>query len=111
MSCQTEIAGFDFTIKGAHGPLFEIKPDGVLTLHPGYSWDGASGPAIDTASFMEASAAHDALYQLIKEGLLPASSRKKADQLLRRLALEDGMPKWRAAYVYFAVRLFGWLWV
>lgn len=96
-------------IEGANVPLVELHENGSLIIRPGYNWDGPSGPAIDTSDTMEASLAHDALYDLIHRGLLARSFRKKADLLLRKLAIENGMPKWRANYFYVAVRLFGWL--
>jgi hypothetical protein len=80
---------------------------GVMTIGSGYSWDGASGPALDTKDFMLASLVHDALYQLIRLGLIDKSYRKAADETLYSLCRLAGMPWWRAQYVYTAVRLFG----
>lgn len=80
---------------------------GQLTIHAGYMWDGASGPAKDTPNFMRASLVHDALYQLIRLGLLHTSDRRYADQLLRRICLADGIHCFRAWYVYWGVRIFG----
>jgi hypothetical protein len=84
-----------------------LSPNGLLTIKRGYAWNGASGPAIDTASFMRASLVHDALYQLIREGMIDASFRQEADNVLYKLAREDGMNRLRAAWVYRAVRWFG----
>lgn len=84
-----------------------LAPDGMLYIRSGYAWDGASGPAIDTEDFMRASAVHDALYELIRIGALSPDCREPADALLRDLCIEDGMPKWRAWYTYWAVRCFG----
>ena len=50
---------------------------------------------------------HDALYQLIRKGYLEQKDREIADIELKRICLEDGMWKWRAWYVYHAVRLGG----
>lgn len=80
---------------------------GSLVIKKGYAWDGPSGPTIDTKNFMRGSLIHDALYQLIREGVIPKSSRKKADKILYRLCREDGMEWFRAQYVYRAVRMFG----
>jgi len=80
---------------------------GVLEIKQWYAWDGASGPAIDTKTILRGSLVHDALYQLMWEGLLPQSYRKKADKILYRICREDGMSLWRAQYVYRAVRWFG----
>jgi len=79
----------------------------ILTLMKGYACDGPSGPTVDTEDFMRGSFVHDALYQLIREGVLGKSFRKKADKILYRLCREDGMPWFRAQYVYRAVRWFG----
>lgn len=84
-----------------------LHPDGTLTINAGYAWDGPSGPTFDTKNFMRGSLVHDALYQLIGEGLLPMSDRAKADNELRRICLEDGMSEARAWWVYQAVRIFG----
>ncbi len=79
--------------------------DGVLVIREGYAWDGPSGPTIDTKSFMRGSLAHDALYQLMRENKLTVhDARKKADQVLRKICLEDGMWKIRAWWVYKGVR-------
>lgn len=84
-----------------------LAPDGLLTIAAGYAWDGASGPAIDTPSFMRGSLVHDALYQLIGLGVLTTNNREAADRLLRDICIEDGMWRIRAAWVYAAVRAFG----
>ena len=80
---------------------------GELVVLEGYAWDGPSGPAIDTKNFMRGSLVHDALYQLIREFLLPIAHREIADRILRRLCLEDGMSRLRAWWVYHGVRLGG----
>lgn len=89
-------------------PYFGLSTDGLLTISRGYCWDGPSGPAIDTPSFMRGSLVHDALYQAIRMGLLHGDKRAEADKLLYRLAVEDGMSRLRAAWVYSAVRAMGW---
>lgn len=84
------------------------QPDGTgrLVIRAGYAWDGPSGPAIDTKNFMRGSLVHDALYQMLREGLLPESARAQADAELRRICLEDGMSRLRAWWVFRAVRDF-----
>ena len=79
---------------------------GLLTIHRGYCWDGPSGPTIDTKNFMRASLIHDALYQLLREGLLPQSERFIADKILQKVCIEDGMSKIRAWYVFQGVDKF-----
>ena len=82
-----------------------IDAVGLLTISKGYTWDGPSGPAIDTLNFMRGSLIHDALYQLMREEVLPQSTRKRADQILREICIEDGMSKIRSWWVYTGVRL------
>jgi len=80
---------------------------GAVLIWKGYAWDGASGPAIDTDTFMRGSLVHDALYQLMREGHLDISYRDWADRELRAVCLEDGMSRIRAWWVYWVLRLFG----
>ena len=77
-------------------PFLSLSEQGLLTIKKGYSWDGASGPAIDTQNILKASLVHDALYQLMREEVLPQSSREQADRLLRQICLEHGMSNFRA---------------
>lgn len=88
-------------------PYISLNEYGNLVIKQGYAWDGPSGPSIDTKSFMRGSLVHDALYQLMAEGYLTKTYRNKADKLLKRICLEDGMWKFRASYVYWAVNKFG----
>ncbi len=83
--------------------------NGVLKMKKGYAWDGPSGIAVDTVDFQRASLVHDAMYQMIRERQLPGKMRKVADHTLYQIAVEDGMPEWRARYAYVAVRLVGWI--
>jgi len=98
--------GISIPIPAYIGPL-KMKPDGTLIIDQGYAWDGPSGPTIDTRTFMRGSLIHDALYQLIREGVLSMPDRKRVDQILREICREDGMAKFRAWYVYQGVRKFG----
>ena len=84
-----------------------LRTDGTLVVERGYAWDGPSGPTIDSKNFMRGSLVHDALYQLIRVGLLPLADRVAADEELRRLCLEDGMSELRAWWVYQGVHWFG----
>ena len=83
-----------------------LNSGGRLRIKNGYAWDGPSGPTIDTKNFMRGSLAHDALYQLMRQGHLDIKWREQADKELKRICLEDGMSKIRAWYVYKSVRLF-----
>lgn len=84
-----------------------LSPTGQLVIKEGYAWDGPSWPAIDTKNFMRGSLEHDALYQLMREGLLTPEHRIIADKRLRAVCLEDGMSSARAWWVYNGVRLGG----
>jgi len=78
----------------------------LLWISAGYSWDGPSGPTIDTPNFMRGSLVHDALYQLIRERLIPVAFKDEADQVLRKICLQDGMSALRAWIVYQGVKRF-----
>ena len=56
---------------------------------------------------MRGSLVHDALYQLMREQALPLTYRQAADDLLKEICLQDGMPRLRAWYVHKAVSWFG----
>lgn len=73
-----------------------LTTSGELIIKSGYAWDGASGPTIDTKSSMRGSLAHDALYQLIRNGHLPNSLRNQADDFFYKCLIKDKMFKWRA---------------
>ena len=78
-----------------------------IQVSAGYSWDGASGPTIDSDNSIRAGLVHDVLYQAIREGRLPESYRKRADKIFRRILKEDGMTWVRRWAWYLAVRAFG----
>lgn len=84
-----------------------LRMEGQLTIKAGFFWDGPSGPALDTKSFVRASLIHDSLYRIMKSGDLDISFRDQADLLMYDICIEDGMSKFRAGYVYRMVRLFG----
>ena len=88
-------------------PYIDLTKSGVLTIRRGYAWDGPSGPTFDTKNFMRGALVHDALYQLLRWGLLAASNRIEADLELKSICLEDGMWRLRARWVYRGVRLGG----
>ena len=83
-----------------------LSQGGILAVKERYTWDGPSGPTVDTKNFMRGSLVHDALYQLMRLSKLDNKIfRKPADRILRKLCREDGMNPFRAWYVYWAVRL------
>ena len=95
-----EFEGFEYT----------HSVDGVLEMNPGLIWDGATG-GVDTDSFMRASLIHDIYCRAIYdrgsgENKISVKYQEYADELLRDIAIEDGMSKLRANNVYFWVRGF-----
>ena len=96
-----------FPLLDIETPFISLTKTGKLTIEKGYASDGASGGAFDTKTIMRGAFFHDALYQLLRLGLLPPIYRVEADEELRRICLEDGMWSVRAWWVYHAVRLGG----
>jgi len=88
-------------------PFIVVSKTGDLTVKAHYAWDGPSGPTVDTPNFMRGALEHDALYQLMRLGLLDVNDwRKYADDRLRDVCIADGMSRLRAFYVHKAVRWF-----
>ncbi|MBP9887670.1 MAG: hypothetical protein KBF93_15325 [Leptospiraceae bacterium] len=107
-SIQTEIKSEkDIFEPNEKFPYIVLSKNGILSIFPGYAWDGASGIAIDTKNFMRGSLVHDALYQLMRKGKIGLEYRDDADRLLQKICKEDGMSSFRAFNVYQAVKLFG----
>lgn len=86
--------------------LVELYADGRLLVKRFFAWDGCSGPAIDTLTNARAGLGHDALYFLMRMGLLDQKWRPNADALLERLMIEDGDEPNRAAAYRWAVSQF-----
>ena len=85
----------------------ELTKNGWLLIRKGFVWDGPSGPTFDTPDSMRGSLIHDALYMLMRLGLLPQKCRHRSDQLLHDICEEDGMldiraDVWEAAVNDFA---------
>ena len=101
---------FQIDIKPIQSIEFEyisLSSEGTLTIRKHYAWDGPSGPTIDTKTFMRGSLVHDVLYQLMRLNTLDHKVyRKRADEILREICLNDGMCSFRAWYVYQAVQIF-----
>ena len=89
------------------GEWVVLEPEGRLLIRANYTWDGPSGPTIDTPDFMRGSLVHDALYQLMREDLLDRQHRDAADRFLEQVCVEDGMRPLKAARIYFIVKNFG----
>ncbi len=82
----------------------DLSLTGTLTVRDGYAWDGCSSVAVDTATNQRAGLIHDALYQLLRQGLLPASVRLRADEIFRSICRACGMGRFRAWYYFRGVR-------
>ena len=84
-----------------------LKKDGWLIVGKYFAWDGPSGPTIDDKTNMRGSLAHDALYYLMRIGLLDIKWREAADRVLLKCMLQDGAAWVKARCYYTAVKLFG----
>lgn len=117
--CYSEIRQYKYRLEKDYGinvglyPKKDIITDyiiltikGELFIKKGYLWDGPSGPTIDTPSSMRGSLVHDALYQLMREGLIGQDCRLHADKLLHDICVEDGMNPIRADVWEFMVNDF-----
>ena len=82
-----------------------LLPDGWLLVRPGYAWDGASGPAINTENWRLPSLVHDALCQLVGAGLLGIEWEPAIHDEMHRLLRKKRMNAVRAWYSREAVRL------
>lgn len=90
------------------GPFLKIWPSGKIRILEGYAWDGPSGPAFDTPNFMTPSMVHDALYQLMRNKVLPLDPyREIADEMMYQMCRERGMCAPRAWWCKRGVRRFG----
>jgi hypothetical protein len=56
-----------------------LNAKGLLTILEGYAWDGISGPVIDRDTNMHGGLKHDALYELMRKGLLDHALWRQAD--------------------------------
>ncbi len=78
-----------------------------ITIRARYAWDGPSGPTVDTPGAMRPSLLHDALYQLMRMGLLSEDAREWADKLYRDELRANGVPWWRYSLHYVGLRIGG----
>jgi len=95
------------TETGTSRILAKLYANGLLDVMPGYAWDGASGPVVQTDAMLRASCVHDVLYQMIRRGLLDVSFRQAADETMYQVLRRHGVSWFRAQYVYWALRAFG----
>jgi hypothetical protein len=92
-----------YPIKKNYGYL---SAEGVLSLKPGFCSDGATG-AIDTKDFLVPAFVHDWFCDMVNDKTLPVEYRRKADDLLKQMLLDNGMSPIRAEYVHRAVVSWG----
>lgn len=83
-----------------------LDTNGLLYIYRGYAWNGCTN-APDTDSNFLAGLVHDALYQLMQEGILDQSFKPDADGMLRDIMIGQGSLKAIANLFYFAVHEFG----
>lgn len=95
---STSIVGYDI-----ENDYLKLSFNGTLLIKKGYASDGPSGPTYDDDTNIRGAIGHDALYQLMRLGLLPQSVRCLADKDFRKELLEDGMNGFRAWYYYQGV--------
>lgn len=106
---------FKATDTKGHGPgyagqlgFISFTADGVFTIEPGFCWDGASGPTLDTSDSVCAALGHDCLYGLMGAGKLAVHIWKDiADLWFYKRLQSDGMIQYRAWAWYRAVVTFG----
>lgn len=82
----------------------DLTREGLLTIRPGYAWDGPSDPAPDLKCLMRGSLEHDALADLMRQGWLDFETHFEAvNRELERTCAEDGCPDWAAQIVFRSV--------
>ena len=106
LSIQTGIFGTRLKLLSGKIRYAILYEDGWLIIESGYQWDGMSGVG-DSKQSMRASLVHDALYQLMREGLLDRKYKDAADRLLEKILIEDGASKFNAWLCYQGVKMFG----
>ena len=100
---QTSVFGYDVTTE-----FIRLFPNGVMEIYPEYMWDGASGPTWDTPNVKVPSAGHDALFQLMRLGLIPRNIYFiKANEDICRWMIERKTFKLRALTWKVGLDLFG----
>lgn len=66
-----------------------LHKDGTLVINKGYAWNGVNWWP-DTKKNMSAGLVHDALYQLIQEGVLALAHKDNADLTFRDMLEQEG---------------------
>lgn len=98
---QTDILGVSI-VTG----YVSLDIDGLLRIKVYYAWNGSNWTRDKRA--MIASLVHDALYQLMRLGLLDRTVfRERADALYRDLCILEGTSKFEAVLRYQGLQWFG----
>ena len=93
-----------YPVNPIHNDYISLWSDGKLFIRKGYSWDGATGvPDLDC--LMTSSLVHDALYQLMREGLLSKSMKERSDVVFREISIKNNCPV-ILAYSMFMMLIF-----
>lgn len=88
---ETEVWLLDFKPKKDVVTKFcSLNTEGLLRLEEGFAWDGASGPVIDRPSNQAASAVHDALYRMMRKGLIDHHRWREADMEFAKVMRKCG---------------------
>ncbi len=90
-SCSTGI----LPEKAVETDLIFLSLSGFLIIKANYAWDGPSGPMLDTDDMYIPSLIHDALYQLMRMGLLSLDHRKDIDRLFKKLIVVNAKKGWK----------------
>jgi hypothetical protein len=106
LTTQTGIYDASTTLYSGGVYYATLSPDGFLTIHWGYQWDGMSGVG-DSKQSMRASLVHDVLYQMMRAELLDRKYKDVADRLFEKILIEDGASKLNAWICYQGVKMFG----
>lgn len=80
--------------------------DGKMIIYSRYAWDGATG-GVNFKGNRLAVLVHDAIYQLIREGLIDVSLKAQSDKDLRDMMISEGSWRFVANFFYFCVSRFG----
>lgn len=97
---NTSVVGYNIDTEYA-----TLSVNGKLKVKKNFGSDGATG-IWDTKHVIPGSMVHDALYMLLRMGLLPRSERDNADRTLEAVCIESGMWKWYAKIIYLGVKFF-----
>jgi len=87
--------------------FYVVAVTGLVTVFPGYSWDGSTG-AEDTPESMSASLVHDICCQAVQEGTLDKKWKRRADFEYFWLCVKNGMSKTRSLVRWVAISFHDW---